>query len=234
MQRLDKILSEAGAGSRKELRSVIRAGLVTVDGAVARREDEKFDEQAVTITLRGARVALYRTVWLMMNKPIGYVTSTQDPRDQTVMELLPAQYRTLNLFPVGRLDKLTQGLLLFTNDGDAAHRLTSPGHAVKKVYEAWHEGQATAEDAAAFLAGLALKDGTICRPGVLEPLGPGHSRITVTEGKYHQVRRMMAARGMTVTALRRVREGTLTLADLEVGACRELTKAEVLRLNCEI
>jgi 16S rRNA pseudouridine516 synthase len=145
------------------------------------------------------------------------------------MELLPEAYRHLELKPVGRLDKATEGLLLFTNDGDLLHRLISPKKEVPKVYYARHEGTATGEDVAAFAAGLTLRDGLECLPAKLEPLGPGESLVTVCEGKYHQVRRMMASRDMTVTYLERREEGGLTLGELPRGQVRELT-AEELKL----
>ena len=222
MQRLDKILSEAGVASRKELKSLIRAGRVTVDGAVVRDEAKKFDEAACTIAVDGAAVEKYRKVLLMLHKPAGYVTSTDDPRDRTVMELIPERYRKFGVTPAGRLDKETEGLLLLTNDGDLAHRILSPRSGVWKTYYAEHEGTASAEDCAAFEAGLTLGDGTKCLPARLEPQGHGKSLIHVQEGKYHQVRRMMAARGMPVTYLKRIAEGGLTLGGLEKGAVAEL------------
>ena len=168
---------------------------------------------------------------VMLNKPAGYVTATEDARQKTVMELLPKEWAHLDLKPVGRLDKETEGLLLFTNDGDLLHRLITPKQEVPKVYYARHEGCATEEDVAAFAAGLTLKDGTLCRSAVLEPLGAGESLITVCEGKYHQVRRMMASRGMTVTYLERRREGSLSLGDLPRGQARELTAEELEALE---
>ena len=137
----------------------------------------------------------------------------------------------MDIKPVGRLDKATEGLLLFTNDGDLLHRLISPKKEVPKIYYARHEGTAGEEDIAIFAAGLALRDGTQCLPAKLEPLGPGESRITVCEGKYHQVRRMMAARGMTVTYLERQQESFLTLGDLPRGQTRELTATEIKALE---
>ena len=163
---------------------------------------------------------------VMLNKPAGYITATEDPVEKTVMELLPAQYRDLK--PVGRLDKATEGLLLFTNDGDLLHKLISPKKEIPKVYYARHEGTASPEDVEAFRAGLTLRDGTVCRSAGLEPLGAGESLITVCEGKYHQVRRMMASRGMHVTYLERRKEGTLELGDLPRGQLRELTEEEIL------
>lgn len=234
MQRLDKILSEAGTGSRRELKALIRAGRVTVNGQTVREEAEKFDESAVSVAIDGAPVETYRTVLLMLNKPAGFVTSTDDPRDRTVMELVPERYRRLRAAPVGRLDKQTEGLLLLTNDGSLAHRILSPRSGVWKVYYAEHEGEAGTDDCAAFAAGLTLGDGTRCLPARLEPQGPGKSLVHVQEGKYHQVRRMLASRGMPVTYLRRVSEGCLTLGDLEPGALRELSAAEQEALHREI
>jgi len=231
MQRLDKFLSEAGAASRKEIKAMIKAGRITVDGVPAKAADQKIDETAAVITVDGEPVQGFRLVTVMLHKPAGYVTSTEDPRDRTVMELIPEQYRRLGVVPAGRLDKETEGLLLLTNDGALNHRITAPKHGMKKVYYAEHEGEAGEADVAAFREGLILRDGTECLPAVLEPLGPGKSRITVQEGKYHQVRRMMASRGMTVRYLRRETEGGLTLEGLTLGEVRELSAEEVHSLD---
>lgn len=169
---------------------------------------------------------------VMLNKPAGFVTATEDPVERTVMELLPPDMKHLDLKPVGRLDKATEGLLLLTNDGDLLHRLISPKKEVPKIYYARHEGTANEADVGAFAAGLTLRDGTVCRPARLEPLGPGESLITVCEGKYHQVRRMMASRGMTVTYLERRQEGMLTLGDLPRGQVRILSEMEIMSLEC--
>jgi 16S rRNA pseudouridine516 synthase len=167
----------------------------------------------------------------MLNKPAGFVTATEDAKEPTVMELLPKEMKYLDLKPVGRLDKATEGLLLFTNDGDLLHRLISPKKEVPKVYYAQHEGTATEEDVQAFWEGLTLRDGTVCRSATLEPLGPGESLVTVCEGKYHQVRRMLASRGMPVTYLERRQEGNLTLGDLPRGAVVILTEDAVRDLE---
>ena len=222
MQRLDRILSEAGVASRKELRAMIRAGRVTVDGAAVTDESRKFDETAVRVTVDGSPVRLRGPVLILLHKPAGYLTAADDPKAKTVMDLVPEAYRKLGVMPVGRLDKDTEGLLLLTNDGDLAHRILSPRSGVWKTYYAEHEGTASAEDCAAFEAGLTLGDGTKCLPARLEPQGHGKSLIHVQEGKYHQVRRMMAARGMPVTYLKRSAEGGLTLGGLEKGAVAEL------------
>lgn len=233
MQRLDKYLSEAGAASRRELKDLLRAGAVTVNGAVVRDGAVKIDETADRVCLHGQTVEGLRRVVLLLYKPAGFVTSTDDPRDRTVMDLLPERWRKQRVAPVGRLDKATEGLLLLTNDGVLAHRLISPKYRIEKDYYAEHEGEAGSADAEAFRAGLTLGDGTVCLPAELEPLGPGKSRVRVVEGKYHQVRRMLASRGMPVTYLRREREGSLTLDGLAPGEVRELTAAEVAALERE-
>lgn len=222
MQRLDKILSEAGVASRKELKDMIRRGRVTVDGVAIRVPEAKFDEKTAEISVDGVAIRKNETVVLMLHKPAGYVTSTEDPRDKTVMELIPEEYRRLGVKPVGRLDKETEGLLLFTNDGALAHQLISPKSEVWKTYYAEHDGTATDEDVKAFSEGIVLKDGTACLPAELLPQGEGKSVVRVCEGKYHQVRRMMASRGMPVNYLKRVGEGNLTLCELEKGAFCEL------------
>ena len=230
MQRLDRFLSEAGVESRRKIKDVIRAGRVCVNGRVVSAPEQKIDETADTVTLDGVTVGRsVRRIVLMMNKPAGCVTAAKDKDFKTVMEYLPTEYR--KLMPIGRLDKETEGLLLFTNDGDLLHRLISPKKEVPKVYYAQHEGTATERDIAAFADGLTLADGTKCLSARLEPIGPGESLITVCEGKYHQVRRMMASRGMTVTYLERRREGSLTLGDLPRGAVRALTEAEIQTLE---
>ena len=230
MERLDKFLSDCGIGTRSQVKAIIKSGRVSVDGKPERDNNRKIDPDTQRITLDGEELNRRGVVVVMLNKPAGFVTATEDKTEKTVMELLPAEYRYLDLKPVGRLDKATEGLLLFTNDGGLLHKLISPKKEVPKRYYARHEGQASPEDVAAFTAGLELKDGTVCLPAVLEPVGPGESFVTVCEGKYHQVRRMLAARGMPVTYLERQQEGSLTLGDLPRGQVRELTEAEIAAL----
>ena len=227
MERLDKFLCDCGIGTRSQVKAILKSGAVTVDGVAERDNSRKVDPQIQVICYRGERLGKTGRVVVMLNKPAGFVTATEDARERTVMELLPAQYRHLELKPIGRLDKATEGLLLFTNDGDLLHRLISPKKEVPKVYYARHEGSATQEDVAAFREGLILADGTKCLPAELEPVGTGESLVTVCEGKYHQVRRMMASRGMHVVYLERRREGNLTLGDLPRGQVRELTVEEI-------
>ena len=231
MERLDKFLCDSGAGTRSQVKAMLKAGRVTVDGKVEKDNGKKIDPEKQTITLDGEVLGGKRRVVVMLNKPAGYVTATEDPVERTVMELLPESMKHLDLKPVGRLDKATEGLLLFTNDGDLLHRLISPKKEVPKVYYARHEGEAAQEDVEAFAGGLTLRDGTVCLPAKLEPLGPGESLVTVCEGKYHQVRRMMASRNMTVLYLERRQEGTLTLGSLPRGQVRELTEEEIGQLE---
>lgn len=230
MERLDKFLCDCGAGTRSQVKNMVKAGRVTVDGRPEKDSGRKVDPRIQTVCLDGVRLDTVGRVVIMLNKPAGFVTATEDAAERTVMELLPEELRSLELKPVGRLDKATEGLLLFTNDGDLLHRLISPKKAVPKVYYARHQGTAGQEDTAAFAAGLTLRDGTVCLPAVLTPLGPGESLITVCEGKYHQVRRMMAARGMPVDYLERRQEGALTLGDLPRGKVHRLSDEEVTQL----
>ena len=231
MERLDKFLCDSGAGTRSQVKLILKAGRVTVDGKVIKDNSCKIDPEKQEICLDGEILGGKRRCVVMLNKPAGYVTATEDPVERTVMELLPENMKHLDLKPVGRLDKATEGLLLFTNDGDLLHRLISPKKEVPKIYYARHEGTADDEDVAAFDAGLTLRDGTVCLSAKLEPLGAGESLVTVCEGKYHQVRRMMASRNMTVLYLERRQEGNLTLGDLPRGQVRELTDEEIAQLE---
>ena len=227
MIRLDKFLCDCGAGTRSQVKQLLKTGRITADGKPVTDGSLKIDPATQVIKMDGEKLGAVGRVVVMLNKPAGYITATEDKSQKTVMELLPASYRNMDLKPVGRLDKETEGLLLFTNDGDLLHKLISPKKEVPTLYYARHEGTAAEEDVAAFREGLALRDGTVCLPAKLEPLGAGESLVTVCEGKYHQVRRMMASRNMTVLYLERRQEGTLSLGDLPRGAVRQLDETEV-------
>ena len=231
MERLDKFLCGLGLATRSQVKNILKAGRVTVDGVPEGDGSRKIDPQSQEIALDGEPLCKVDRVVLMLNKPEGFVTATEDAREKTVMELIPEEYAHRKLRPVGRLDKATEGLLLFTDDGDLLHRLISPKKEVAKIYYARHEGTAGEEDVAAFRGGRTLADGTRCLPAELEPLGPGESRIILREGKYHQVRRMMASRGMHVNYLERQQEGELTLGNLQRGQVRLLTEEEVASLE---
>lgn len=229
--RLDKFLSDAGIASRKELKEIIKSGRAAVDGQPVRRPETKVDTEVSTVTLDGEPVGYARFRYFMLDKPCGVLTATEDARQKTVLDLLPPELRRLGLFPVGRLDKDTSGLLLLTNDGKFAHRVISPKSCVEKRYYARVEGETGAEDDKAFREGLVLKDGTRCLPAKLESLGGGKCCVTVMEGKYHQVRRMLASRGKPVLELRRISVGELRLDEaLGPGGYRELDEKDLCRV----
>lgn len=232
MERLDKILANTGRWSRKEARELVRAGRVAVDGAVVRAPEVKTDP-AARFTVDGEDVSGEKLVYLMLHKPAGLVSATEDPRQPTVLELLPAHLRRVGLFPAGRLDKDTEGLLLLTNDGPLAHRLLSPRRHVDKTYFVRVDGALDGADAAAFAAGMTLDDGLECLPAGLEVLEtPDTAIVTLREGKYHQIKRMLAQRGKPVLYLKRLTMGPLTLDPaLEKGAWRPLTAEELAALR---
>ena len=226
MERLDKILANTGRWSRKEARLLIRAGRVQAAGRTARAPEEKYDLDTPFL-VDGEPLSGERLVYLMLHKPAGLLSATEDPRQATVLDLLPPHLRRVGLFPVGRLDKDTEGLLLLTNDGPLAHRLLAPRSHVDKVYYVETDGELDEGDAWAVRAGITLADGYVCLPGELELLSGNCAQITLREGKYHQVKRMLAARGKPVVYLRRVRFGPLVLDEkLPKGGWRALTEGE--------
>ena len=229
--RLDKYLCDLGKATRSESRQMIRSGRVRVDGETVCAPETKIDPEAALVTLDGEGLVWARHHYYMMNKPAGVLTATEDRRQKTVLDLLPDELRRMGLFPVGRLDRDTRGLLLLTDDGDFAHRVISPKFAVEKLYDASVEGTPDESDAAAFAEGIVLRDGTKCRPALLEPSGGSRCLVTVTEGKYHQVKRMLAARGKPVTALKRLSIGALRLPEgLAEGAVAALSKEDLCRV----
>ena len=234
-QRLDKIIASTGKWSRKEVKNLIRHGQVLVDGLPAAGPEEKADPEAAEIVVNGERLTYQRYTWIMLNKPAGYLSATEDGRGKTVLDLLDQELRRQGLFPVGRLDKDTEGLLLLTNEGGLAHDLLSPRHHVDKVYYARVAGHLTEEDCQAFAAGMTLDDGLVCQSAVLEILSAGEeseAHVTLREGKFHQVKRMLAYRGKPVLYLERVKMGNLTLdPDLPRGEYRFLTAEEVENLR---
>ncbi len=230
--RLDKLLAGTGLWSRKEARDLIRRGQVMVDGAVVKQPEAKVDPASVSLTAAGQLVVWQKYTYVMLNKPGGVLTATEDRRQPTVLDLLPPELRRKQLRPVGRLDKDTEGLLLLTDDGALAHQLLSPKSHVDKVYYAETEGTVDDGDIAAFAAGMTLEDGLVCQSAGLERLAPGQCLVTLREGKFHQVKRMLAARGKPVRYLKRLSMGPLTLDEtLAAGAWRFLTEAEVNALR---
>lgn len=234
-QRLDKILASTGRWSRREAKELIRCGRVAVNGVPVRSPEEKADPEETPVTVGGEPLIYRRYTWLMLNKPAGYLSATEDGRGLTVLDLLPRELRRQNLFPVGRLDKDTEGLLLLTNEGGLAHDLLSPRHHVDKVYYVRVAGQLTKEDCRAFACGMVLDGGLTCRPAGLEILTAGEeseARVTLQEGKFHQIKRMLLQLGKPVLYLERIQMGDLVLdGGLSRGAYRFLTENELENLR---
>ncbi|MDN4592625.1 pseudouridine synthase [Polycladomyces subterraneus] len=234
-QRLDKILSNMGYGTRKEIKKLIKAGYVTVNGEWADDPGMHVDPHDDVIEVDGERVIYRRYIYLMMNKPQGVLSATEDRESAVVVDLLHPEHAFFEPFPVGRLDKDTEGLLLLTNDGKLAHRLLSPKKHVPKTYYAEVEGAVTDADVEAFSRGVTLDDGYRTLPAELNVLRSGPKsevELTIYEGKYHQVKRMFQAVGKRVTFLKRIAMGPLPLdPSLEPGEYRELTEEEVAALK---
>ena len=237
--RLDRLLATMGEGTRAQVRELVRAGRVTVDGGPARDAGMQVDAQASAVCVGGRRLCYKPVRHVMLCKPQGVLTAARDPKQRTVMDLLPPLYAAMGCMPAGRLDQETEGLLVITSDGQLAHRIISPKHDVGKVYLARVDGPLTAADAEAFAAGLHIEDADgafDARPARLDILSSGpqqsEARVRVTEGKYHQVKRMFLARGRTVTYLKRLQIGALPLDPaLAPGEWRELTEEEVALLE---
>jgi len=256
--RLDKLLANMGAGSRSDVKKLIKQGKVSVDGAIVKDSGLIIDPQAAEVSCNGERITFRDTIYVMLNKPQDVISATEDTRDRTVIDLLSPEDRLLHPFPVGRLDKDTEGLLLITNDGQLAHELLSPRKHVAKTYEAVVRGHVDEADVQQFAAGLTLNDGYVAMPAELlildvttstgsdrnseldtddaedteaEAVATSHIRLTIHEGKFHQVKRMFEAVGKKVTYLRRVSMGPLTLdPSLPLGSYRPLTEKELDQL----
>jgi len=225
--RLDKLLSDMGIASRKELKDMIRRGRVSVNGVAATAPDMKLDGETALVCLDGQRLSYSKFRYFMIDKPTGVLSVTEDRKQATVMDLITPEMRRMGLFPVGRLDKDTSGLLILTNDGDYAHRVISPKSGVEKLYYARVDGSLSQKDVEAFEKGIVLADGTECLPAKLELLAERECFVRVMEGKYHQVRRMLASRGAPVLELRRLSIGALKLDEsLGPGGFRELDQTE--------
>ena len=235
MERLDKLLAATGRWSRKEVKELVRQGRVFVCGRAALRPEDKC-EQTDDIWVDGECVKCTRFTYIVLHKPGGLLSATEDKRQQTVLDLIPEQYQKQGLFPVGRLDKDTEGLLLLTNDGELAHRLLAPKSHVDKVYLAHVDGRVDETDVTAFQQGITLGDGLECLPAGLEPLEDGsRCLVTLREGKFHQVKRMLAHRGKPVTYLKRLSMGSLQLDEsLPKGGWRELTERELDGLRRDV
>lgn len=233
--RLDKLLANTGFGSRKDVKEKIRKSHVTVNDKIIKSSKHKIDLDKDIVLVDNMRVDYREFIYIMLNKPAGYISATEDKREKTVIDLLEDSIKYFEPFPVGRLDKDTEGLLLLTNDGELAHQLTSPKKEIEKTYYAIIDGIVTEEDIVAFKKGVTLKEGYFTKPATLEILvsdKKSEIELTITEGKYHQVKRMFASQGKKVKFLKRIRMGNLLLdPSLKKGSYRELTEVELTNYN---
>lgn len=228
LMRLDKFISDCGAASRREIKQMIKAGRVTLNGEIAAAPETKLDPESAVVAIDGTALKYEKNHYFMLNKPAGVLSATDDGKQKTVIDLFLPEHKRLGLFPVGRLDKDTTGLLLITDDGNFAHKVISPRSEIEKLYRAETTAPVDADDIAAFARGVTLADGTKCLPAGLELCSDGSCFVTVMEGKYHQVKRMLASRGKPVTALERLRIGGLKLDEsLKPGEYRPLTADEL-------
>ena len=238
MLRLDKYLADMGKGTRKEIKKKIQKGLVLVDGKVVKEPERKVDPDVQEVSLEGKVITYAAFSYLLLNKPAGVVSATRDSKEKTVLDLIKGEKRK-DLFPVGRLDKDTVGLLLLTNDGELAHRLLSPAKHVDKVYFARVKGLVDERDVELFAKGVDIGDDKLCLPAELKikklekETGESEVEICIKEGRFHQVKRMFQAVGKEVLFLQRLQMGTLCLDEtLKPGEYRELTEEEKEKLCC--
>lgn len=232
MERLDKVISAMGKKSRREVKEMVRQGRILVNGKIAAAADMKIDPQHAEIILDGEPLNYEKFTYIMLHKPAGVLSAVEDRKQKTVLDLLPEELQKRGLSPVGRLDKDTEGLLLLTNDGELTHKLLSPKYHVDKVYYARVEGRLESADIEAFAAGMVLGVGLECLPAGLEILSANEALVTLHEGKFHQVKRMLAARGKPVEYLKRLQMGPLQLDEnLPQGGYRTLRAEEVAALR---
>ena len=231
--RLDKYLVATGCCTRSVAKKQVRAGAVTINGTVPKSSDADVDPDMDTVTYCGERVVYRKYIYIMLNKPQGYVSATEDAREKTVLDLIPDEVRSRGMFPCGRLDKNTLGLMLLTDNGDLAHRLLSPKHHVQKTYKFTSKIPVTQEQADKLSDGVALEDGYVTKPAIIELIGDGdQGYITLVEGKYHQIKRMLEAIDNKIVYLERITFGPLRLdSSLERGQWRYLSDEEIKMLE---
>ena len=234
MIRLDKMLSHLGYGSRKEVKEIIRHGWVYVNGEQIKDDDFKVSEVDDEIIVDGDKIDYEEYIYIMLNKPQGVISATYDPRYETVIDLIP-EYRKMNIFPVGRLDIDTEGLLIITNDGELAHKLLSPKYHVFKKYYVEFSGAFKEEYYKSFESGIILDDGYVTLPGKIEVIDDNKAHVYIREGKYHQVKRMFEALDMHVDYLKRIPFGDINLdKNLKLGEWRMLENDELNSLKSSV
>lgn len=231
LKRIDRILSEQTNYSRKEIKKLVSKGLVLVNECVVRRSDEKYDEDNISIKINGEDVSVNKHFYLLLNKPKGYVSTTVSDSDKTVIDLIPNKYKTRTLFPAGRLDKDTTGLMLITDDGVFAHNILSPKKHIKKIYEVVIDKDVSDEMINGFKEGVKLNDGE-CKSALLEKVDTNKCLVTLTEGRYHQIKRMFGCYKAKVLELKRICMGELYLpTNLAVGEVREVSDEELIKIQ---
>lgn len=231
MERIDKVISSQSNFSRKEVRKMILKKRVTVDGEIVDKYDTKIDQSRVVIAIDGKDIDLKKNIYLILNKPKGYISATEDKSQRTVLELVPEEFKERELFPAGRLDKDTTGLMLITNDGIMAHNILSPRKHVKKIYEVVIDIDMTEKMVKGFLEGVKLSDAE-CKAAELKITGKCSGIVTIREGRYHQIKRMFGCFGAKVIELNRIGIGNLILPeDLKLGECRELSHEELEKIQ---
>lgn len=231
LKRIDRILSEQTNYSRKEIKKLVSKGEVLVNGNVVRKSDEKYDEDKIEIFIGKEKISVNKHFYLLLNKPKGYVSTTISLDDKTVIDLVPDKYKTRVLFPAGRLDKDTTGLMLITDDGVFAHNILSPKKHIKKIYEVVIDRDITEEMISSFKEGVRLSDGE-CKSALLEKVDTNKCLVTLTEGRYHQIKRMFGCYKAKVLELKRICMGELYLpSDLGVGEVREVRDEELLKIQ---
>lgn len=231
LKRIDRILSEQTNYSRKEIKKLVSKGLVLVNECVVRRSDEKYDEDSISIKINGEDVSVNKHFYLLLNKPKGYVSTTVSDSDKTVIDLVPNKYKTRTLFPAGRLDKDTTGLMLITDDGVFAHNILSPKKHIKKIYEVVIDKDVSDEMINGFEEGVKLNDGE-CKSALLEKVDTNKCLVTLTEGRYHQIKRMFGCYKAKVLELKRICMGELYLpTNLAVGEVREVSDEELIKIQ---
>lgn len=232
MERIDKIIVAQTQYSRKEAKELLKQKRVRVNGEIIYKSETKINSEDAEITIDGKKVQIKKYIYLMLNKPKGYISATEDRNMQTVLELVPKEYSHRNLFPAGRLDRDTTGLMIITDDGEFAHNILSPKKHIKKTYNVTLDIHVTKEMVDGFKNGVILNDGE-CKSAILEITGKNTGTVVLTEGRYHQIKRMFGCYGAKVVELHRIGMGDFTLPDdLKSGECREFTEIELEKVKC--
>ncbi|MBQ2825318.1 MAG: 16S rRNA pseudouridine(516) synthase [Clostridia bacterium] len=231
MERIDKIISEHTHYTRKEIKRLISQRAVCVNGEEVKKPECKYDETNISLRINGEEIEIKKHIFILLNKPKGYISATESKSHETVLDLVPKKYKHRSLFPAGRLDKDTTGLMLITDDGEFAHNILSPRKHVKKEYEVVLDIPVTSAMVEGFKNGVSLNDGE-CKTAYLEITGEYTANVTITEGRYHQIKRMFGCFGAKVVELNRIRIGNLYLPkELKLGEIREATKEELKKIQ---